>query len=325
MANPDNNLNQQKRFRWRNFFFVFFFLLVVALSSLIGFLIPVVSRFALLEAILALSPTDAFVGESNLLVLGIDEADAIHRSDTIMVVHLNPTERKAYVVSIPRDTLVVIPGRGLDKINHAFAFGGVKLTKQTVENFLGIDIQNYVTVNIRGLANIVDNLGGITVNVDKRMYYIDYAGGLYIDLWPGTQRLNGKNAVAYVRFRHDGEGDFGRMRRQQQFLSAIATELMNRNNLLKSPRLFLQLLSMLDSNLSSRQMLGTALAIRGAYECSQVQMTSIPGQDEIINGIYYYKPNAEEVGKISEQFLMQKIPLTGGNRTWPEPLPEKQS
>jgi LCP family protein required for cell wall assembly len=274
---------------------------------------------------LALSPTDAFVGESNLLVLGIDEANAIHRSDTIMVVHINPIEHQAFVVSIPRDTLVVIPGRGLDKINHAFAFGGVELTKQTVENFLGIEIQNYVTVNIRGLANIIDELGGITVNVDKRMYYVDYAGGLYINLWPGTQRLNGKNAVAYVRFRHDGEGDLGRMHRQQQFLSAIATELMNRNNLFKSPRLFLQLLSMLNSNLSSRQMLGTALAIRGAYECNQVQMTSIPGQDEIINGIYYYKPNAEAVSKITEKFLMQKTALTGGAKDWAKIPPQKNS
>lgn len=295
---------------------VLLFLAVVALSSFVGFMIPVLSKFALLQTFLTLSPNEQLITETNILVLGVDEAFGSNRSDTIMVLHLDPLNNTAAVLSIPRDTLVVIPGRGLDKINHAFAYGGPDLTRRTVENFLGISVPHYVTVDVHGLANIIDELGGVSLNVEKRMYYVDYAGGLYINLFPGVQTLSGKDAVAYVRFRQDGEGDFGRIRRQQQFLTSIANQLMHRKNLFKSPRLFLELIGKVNTTLNSREILGVALGVRSAYELGQVHMAQIPGDGMMIDGIYYYKTNTAELEILAEKHLKKRISNIGSKELW---------
>ncbi|MBU0686744.1 MAG: LCP family protein [Candidatus Margulisbacteria bacterium] len=308
----------KRGFPWGKTIFAIVFLLLTCFSAFLGFMIPVISKFALLETFLAVSPNQPLISSTNILVLGVDEAFGSHRSDTIMVVHLDPYTQKTSIVAIPRDTIAVIPGKGLDKINHAYVFGGPELSRQTVQNFLGVSIPYYVTVDIHGLARIIDELGGVEITVEKRMYYVDYAGGLYINLWPGKQVLLGKDAVAYCRFRHDHEGDFGRIRRQQQFLQAIAVQLMNRNNIFKSPKLFLELIAMVKTNLNSRQILGVALGVRASQEQGKVTMTSIPGIGTMINGVYYYKPDSVMVEHIAEKYLRKKISNIGS--TSPSPL-----
>jgi LCP family protein required for cell wall assembly len=310
---PGNRPPKKRFFSPGKAIFVVLFLLIVALSSFIGFFLPVMSKLALLEVFLTLTPSQPLLSESNILILGVDQELGISRSDTIMVLHYDPINKSACVISIPRDTIVVIPGRGLDKINHAFAYGGPDLSRRTVETFLGVSIPNYITVDVHGLAKIIDDLGGITVNVEKRMYYVDYAGDLHINLWPGIQRLGGRDAVAYVRFRHDNEGDFGRIRRQQQFLQAIAAELMSRKNVFKSPQLFFELLTKVTTNLNSRQILGLALGIRSAVELNNIQMTQIPGDDMLVDGIYYYKPNRAAVENIARKYLKKTTSNAGSN------------
>ncbi|MBQ5860328.1 MAG: LCP family protein, partial [Selenomonadales bacterium] len=159
----------------------------------------------------------------NVLVLGVDirEGD-IGRSDTIFVMSLNREKNVATMLSIPRDSYVPIPGRGWDKINHAYAYGKGKLTRRTVENLLNIEIDYLVEVDRKGVEKMIDAIGGVEIDVEKRMYYEDPwddDGGLVIDLEPGLQTLDGEEAVQYVRYR-DKEGDIGRARRQQKFLAA---------------------------------------------------------------------------------------------------------
>jgi len=276
--------------------FILAFIILLIMSAASGFMVAVATRLALLEVFLSLTPTTPLLGQTNILVLGIDDAFG-HRSDTIMVLHTDPENKEASLISVPRDTLTLLPGRGMDKINHAYAYGGVELARKTVENLLDIEIPYYILVSLSGVVNLIDELGGVPINVEKKMYYVDHAGGLYIDLKPGYQRLSGKQSMGYIRYRKDG-GDFSRIRRQQHFLRALANEMMKRDNILRSPKLFLTLLSYVHSNLSSRQTLGLSVGLRSAYELSRFQMATIPGTDMMVDGIYYWKPDLERVRQL---------------------------
>ncbi len=264
-------------------------IILAVLAVFLGLVIALSARLALLDIFLALAPAAPLFPRANVLVLGVDDAYG-HRSDTIMVAHLDPEKKSAEVVSIPRDTLAVLPGRGLDKINHAYAFGGAEMSRQTVENLLGIKIPYYIVVNLSGIIKIIDSVGGLEIDVEKKMYYIDYAGGLYIDLKPGRQRLSGKDVLGYLRFRHS-DGDLSRISRQQHFLRALAGEMMKKENLFHSPALFFDLLGDLSTNLNSRQILGLGLTLKGAYELNQINITTLPGHDMMVDGIYYLQPD----------------------------------
>lgn len=283
---------------------------LVCLAAIAGFFIGIGSRFALLEIFISLTPTVPILPETNILVLGIDDAFG-HRSDTIMVLHVDPGKKESSVISIPRDTIAVLPDRGLDKISHAFAYGGVELARKTVENFLHVEIPHYLMVSLTGIENLIDEIGGVTVDVEKRMFYEDYAGDLHIDLQPGIQKLNGKQAMGYLRFRHT-DNDFARIGRQQKFLRSLAAELMKRENILKSPQLFLSLLSCVETNLNSREILGLSLILRGAQETGQVYMTMVPGSDLMVDGIYYWKADEAALQRIVEQFILGKKLASSG-------------
>ncbi|MBQ7454044.1 MAG: LCP family protein, partial [Selenomonadaceae bacterium] len=153
-----------------------------------------------------------------IIIMGVDvRKDDVGRSDTLMIATVDPRIDQATLLSIPRDTRVRIRGRGYDKINAAFAYGGVELTTSTVENFLGIDIDHYIMIDTSSFVKIIDAIGGVDIDVEKRMVYEDPwddNGGLVIDLYPGQQHMDGKTAVTYVRYR-DSEGDIGRVKRQQ--------------------------------------------------------------------------------------------------------------
>ncbi|NQT29507.1 MAG: LCP family protein [Candidatus Saganbacteria bacterium] len=278
-----------------------FVVIAIFVAATGGFLFAIASKFALFEIFVTLTPTEPLLAKTNILVLGVDDAFG-HRADTIMVLHTNPQYKEASLISIPRDTLAVLPGRGLDKINHAYAYGGIELTRETVEELLKIEIPYYIAVNLSGITNMIDELGGIDIEVEKRMYYVDYAGGLNIDLKPGYQKLSGKQAMGYLRYRLDG-GDFSRINRQQKFLRSFASEMLRRENILQSPKLFLTLTAYLDTNLTSKETLGLALALRSAYELGQVYMTTLPGTDIIVDGIYYWKLDKKGLLDIVKQFI----------------------
>ncbi len=284
----------------KKFFTVIMVILVVAAAG-VGFAVSIAARLALFDVFLSLAPSTPIIRECNILILGVDNTGG-HLSDTIMVLHINPERRSAAVVSIPRDTLVTIPGRSLDKINAANAYGGVELARATIENFLNLNIPYYITVDLSEIEHIVDQLGGVTVNVEKRMYYVDYAGGLDINLQPGPQKLNGRQVMGYLRFRHS-DNDVARINRQQNFLRQLANQMLSRENLIKSPALFLSLVGCIDTNLNSREILGLSLALRGATEYGQISMTTIAGSDLMVDGIYYWKPDEESVRKTVAQFL----------------------
>jgi len=221
------------------------FIFVITFSAFLGFSLAIFSKFILFETFLTLIPGEKLLGETNVLVLGVDGEGQVKRSDTIMVAHISPSENKIGLVSIPRDTMVYIKGRGEDKVNHAFAFGGPELSRKTLENFLNIKIPYYVVIDMSGVRQVIDEIGGVEIVVEKRMYYVDNSQNLFVDLLPGRQKLSGRNAIAYLRFRKDG-GDINRILRQQKFIKSLASQITNKENILNSPKIILRLFSYMD-------------------------------------------------------------------------------
>jgi len=277
-------------------------ILMMSLAVLLGFSLAIFSRFLLFETLLTLMPGEKLLPETTLLVLGLDRGKNIHRSDTIMVVHMDPKNNTASVVSIPRDTLVNIPGIGPNKANAAYAYGGPELSRATLENFLGIKIPYYVSLDIDAMANLIDDIGGIKINVEKRMYYIDRAQNLFVDLKPGRQTLKGRDALSYVRYRQDG-GDITRILRQQKFLKALANQISSKKNIVRSPQILLKFFSYMDTNLNTKEIVGLALSMKKIYDLGEIRMTRVKGYDAMINGIYFIRPDDEALKRTVKDYL----------------------
>lgn len=253
---------------------------------------------------------DLLTGRTNIVVMGVDERDSDQgRSDTLMVVMLDPKTEQVTVLSIPRDTRVRIPGKGWDKINHAFAFGGHKLTQETVEDFLGVRIHHYVVIDFKGFKSIVDAVDGIDIDVEKRMYYEDPYDNLVIDLQPGMQHLTGEQAIHYVRYR-DEEGDIGRVKRQQKFIKALYDKVTSPSNIKNMPQLLKVVSGMVKTDMYTSNIASIAGTMKKAL-AQGLNTQSIPGEPEYIDGISYWIPDIEKVraeiaqiqgGKITEKY-----------------------
>ncbi len=225
----------------------------------------------------------------NILVLGSDhrpdEDEEYGRSDTIIMVHIDPDEDYLSIMSLPRDLRVNIPGYGKEKINAAFAFKGPSLTIQTVEGLTGIDINHYMEVDFEAFKDITDALGGVYVDVDRR-YYNDDPQWELIKLAPGYQLLHGADALDYVRFRHDLNADFGRMERQQRFLAAMREQAMGWDLAFKLPGLISALFSNISTDLGANDILRLAYWAVG-LDGSRMRQVSLVGDTQTIDDISY--------------------------------------
>lgn len=174
-------------------------------------------------------------GDTNVLLLGSDaRGNEKSRADTIMILHYNQDKGTFKLTSIMRDSYVAIPGHAKHKINSAFARGGPELMRQTIKQNFDIDLQYYAIVNFQGFVQLIDEVfpNGVEINVEKEMSeYVD------TPLEPGLQRLNGKQMLSFVRFRHDAVGDFGRVERQQIAIKAIKEQLSGVKTIARLPKL----------------------------------------------------------------------------------------
>jgi LCP family protein required for cell wall assembly len=224
----------------------------------------------------------------NILVMGIDlpldlppGADShvfAGRSDTMLLVHLDPSNQSVNVLSVPRDTQVALPQEGLLKINQANVIGGAKTAAQVVsQNLNGVTIDRYVRVSTGAFREMVDLLGGVDVFVPIDMKYVDETQHLNIDLKTGWQTLNGEKAEQFARFRHDQYGDIGRVQRQQQMIRALREKLTNPAMLTRLPGAIQIFQQYIDTNLSSDELL--ALAGFGlSLKQDNFRMVMLPGR-----------------------------------------------
>lgn len=255
------------------------------------------------------SPTNSLTStffkqeKMNILVLGVDaREDDVGRSDTAFVVTIDTKAKTVTMLSIPRDTRVKIDGHGWDKINHAYAFGGSKLSKSSAESLLGISIDYTVVMNFQGFVRMIDALGGVTIAVDKRMYYsdpYDDDGGLYIDLHPGVQKLNGKLAIEYVRYR-DEEGDIGRVNRQQKFLKAVLQEFAKPQLITKLPELIKEFAAAVKTDMPIKEMITLIPIVNDAAKLG-LHTEWVTGTPCWIHGVSYWLPDIKELrNKVAE-------------------------
>ncbi|MCY7321779.1 MAG: LCP family protein [Phormidesmis sp. CAN_BIN36] len=223
----------------------------------------------------------------NILVMGIDKVPGVPdasneifsgRSDTMLLLRIDPSDNTVNLLSIPRDTQVEIPGIGVTKINQANASGGPALARQAVTNTLsGIEVDRYVRVSTNAFRELVDLLGGVDVYVPQPMSYVDNTQKLKIDLAQGWQTLNGDQAEQFARFRHDNFGDIGRVQRQQTLIKALRSKLASPLMLPRVPSLITLMQKYIDTNLSVEEML--ALVNLGLkLDKNDFKMVMLPGR-----------------------------------------------
>lgn len=258
--------------------------------------------------------SEPFQADGKLRFLIVGEDDGLiapgryvpGRSDTLMVASYDPESGALSLLSIPRDTLVEIPGRrGKDKINHALAFGGIDLTMRTVSQFLNIPLRYYVHVKTDGFKRIVDALDGVPIYVEKDMRYTDRAGGLYINLKQGEQVLNGVQAEGYVRYRLDN--DIKRAERQQKFVAAALQQALKPANILKLNQLMKIAFESIKTNIPISVGL-RYISIIDSFKSSNFTSYTVEGDDNVwINGINYFEPDMDKLEQVIETYFYASL------------------
>ncbi len=195
-------------------------------------------------------------GDERFLIVGLTQD--LHRTDSIMVAQWDATRHQARVLGVPRDIGVTIQGIGYTKLVHAYATGGVGRTRAAVVRLLDVPVAHYFVFSIPALRHLVDLIGGVPITVEKRMLYHDREQGLFINLQPGPQVLDGAYAEQYLRFRNDPDGDIGRIRRQQHFLQAALQAIHRPQVWVRLPQIISTARAELNTDLTSEQLLGWA-------------------------------------------------------------------
>ncbi|MGH3148815.1 MAG: LCP family protein [Rubrobacter sp.] len=222
------------------------------------------------------------LGGGRVVLLGSDaRVGEASRSDTILV-----TKGGGGMLAVPRDTLVEIPGVGEDKINAAFATGGPELTVEALENLTGVPIDNYVVLNFGGVEEIVDAMGGITIEVDEPIQVGLEGRSIYIPA--GTRDLGGLEALAYVRYRGGPTADIGRIERQQKFLQELAREATSPQKLPRLPATAAAVWRNIETNMNPLQ--ATRFAIQMLLS-GGVEAEIYPGSPQYIGGISFWVPD----------------------------------
>lgn len=250
------------------------------------------------------APIDLAKQESfSVLLLGIDTGDLGRvdqgRSDTMMVATISPKDKQTTIVSIPRDTYVDIVGRDTkDKINHAYAFGGVAMAMDTVEKYVDIPIDHYVSLNMKGLKELVDAVGGIEVNNDLTFSQDGY------DFTIGKTTLNGDQALAYSRMRYeDPNDDYGRQGRQRKIVEGVVKKILSLDGVSNYQPVLSVLESNMKTDMSFEEMKKIALDYREAF--GTITQDQLQGEGFMQNNISYQKVSDQELDRVKQELKNQ--------------------
>ena len=242
-----------------------------------------------------LSQRDSF----SVLLMGIDTGDLGRveqgRSDTMMVATISPQDNQTTVVSIGRDSYVDIVGHGTkDKINHAYAFGGPAMAMDTVEKFLDIPIDHYVSINMAGLKELVDAVGGIEVNNEITFSQDGF------DFAIGRTSLNGEQALAYSRMRYeDPNGDYGRQERQRKIVEGIVKKVLSLDGITQYQTILNAVEQNMKTDMSFDDMRTLAFNYRSAFQT--IKQDQLQGEGFMQDGISYQRVSDEELARVQKE------------------------
>lgn len=239
----------------------------------------------------------------SVLLLGIDTGDLGRteqgRSDTLMVATVNPTDNKTTLVSIPRDTYVDIVGYGTkDKINHAYAFGGAAMSMDTVEKYLDIPIDHYVSINMMGIKELVDALGGVDVNNDLEF---ESRGEHYAF---GPIHLEGERVLTYLRMRYeDPRGDYGRQLRQRAVVEAVVKKVLTLDGVTQYRNILDAMEGNMKTDMNFNDMQKIALDYRSAF--TTIDQLQMQGDGFMQDGVSYQRVSDEELQAVQNKLKKQ--------------------
>ncbi len=259
----------------------------------------------------------------NILIMGIDRVPNAEegsseifmgRSDTMLLLRVDPITDSVSLLSIPRDTQIELPGIGTDKINDANVQGGATLAARTVSSVLnGVTIDRYIRISTDAFRELVDLIGGVEVNVPKPMIYEDKTQKLKINLSPGLQTLNGDQAEQFARFRGDDLGDIGRVQRQQTLLKALRQKLTHPTIIPRLPALVQAMQKYIDTNLSMEEILALVGTGRKLSE-GKFKMVMLPGRfstpDEYVASYWIIDPVGRD--RVMKQYFDVDPVLSSG-------------
>jgi LCP family protein required for cell wall assembly len=311
---------QRRKIRWKRLFLLLL-ILVAFLTSLSWAAVYTYQKFTSAPVFSTngqtskrSDPTGPYI---NILLLGVDDGDNEHpdapkRSDTMIVANVNKESGAVNLLSIPRDTRVIIQGhKGAEKIAHAFFYGGSSLAVQTVEQLLQVPIHYYVVIDWQAFIEIVDILGGVDLYVENDMNYEDPYANLAIHLSKGYQHLDGSKSGQYVRFRSDELGDIGRVQRQQRFLKAMVEKTMNVGTLLKVPYLLNTINKYVATDINTFNMLKLANSLK-SFKTGGLHADMLPGNFATIDGISFWSHDPEQTKQlINRMFIGENAKMSG--------------
>lgn len=239
----------------------------------------------------------------SVLLMGIDTGDLGRveqgRSDTMMVATISPQDNQTTMVSIGRDSYVDIVGHGTtDKINHAYAFGGPAMAMNTVEKFLDIPIDHYVSINMAGLKDLVDAVGGI--EVDNEITFSQDG----FDFAIGRTSLNGEQALAYSRMRYeDPNGDYGRQERQRKIVEGIVKKVLSLDGITQYQTILNAVEQNMKTDMSFDDMRTLAFNYRSAFQT--IKQDQLQGEGFMQEGISYQRVSDEELARVQKELKAQ--------------------
>lgn len=249
----------------------------------------------------------------NVLILGVDDGDSEaaktepKRTDAMLLLSFDPKANKVALLSIPRDTKILITGhRDPQKINAAYTFGGVVGAKQAVANLLHVPIHYYALANWQGFIEFVDMIGGVDLYVDRDMHYEDPYADLVIDIKHGFQHMDGKTAGKYVRFRSDELGDIGRVQRQQKFMKAATEQMFSIQNMAKVGTIFKSMEKYITTDMDTLTMLKAANSFKFFGE-DKLRSCMLYGEFEDTPSASYWKTTRESVNKSLDELEIPRL------------------
>lgn len=256
----------------------------------------------------ATPPGDPFY----MVLMGSDTrpGQAQQRTDSLIVARIDPKNKKIALMSIPRDTRVAIPGKWTTKINAASVYGGPTLVIKTVKELTGLPITHYANLNFNGFRDVVDAIGGVWIDVPKDIYDTQASafGKKYATVKKGYQKLDGRHALTFVRTRHTlVDGDFGRMRNQQAFIKALASQALSLSNVFKASSIIDAIASNLDTDLTPAQMADLALQFKG-MKSSDIDSANAPGAAKYVDGVSYVVLDEDKLADMLSQ-MKKGLPL----------------
>ena len=230
-----------------------------------------------------------------ILVLGVDDGGG----NTDAIFTLRVEGGRTSITQIPRDSYIDSRSFGPVKANALYAYGGHEAVKSELSQLMGRSIDHHILVNLDGIRTLGDLVGGVEVDVPKRLYYRDYSQGLLIDLQPGPQVLKGKDLEGFLRWRHDEEGDLGRLARQQLVLKSLFSSLTRPEHLVKLPALISAAGQNLETDLGAME-LGGLITAMGLTELEAERLPARPFYQDGISYLDTEWPAHQSGGDASE-------------------------